>query len=75
MDIEMPIMDGIEATRILKANDKQNKIKIIMLSAFNSQDVITSCFKAGAIDFCVKPISFKKLKEYKNENYLLFDNN
>ena len=75
MDIEMPIMYGIEATRILKANDKQNKIKIIMLSAFNSQDVITSCFKAGAIDFCVKPISFKKLKEYKNENYLLFDNN
>jgi len=67
MDNEMPIMDGVEATKIIKSNDKDNKIKIIILSAFNSESLILKCFQLGAIDFCVKLMTLKKLKDYKNE--------
>ena len=72
MDIEMPIMDGIEATKLIKLNDKENKIKIVMLSAFISEALISECFQLGAIDFCVKPITFKKLKDYKTEKIILY---
>ena len=72
MDIEMPVMNSIEATRILKEKDKINQIKIVMQTAFDGEDIIRACFEAGAIDFCSKPISFQKLKQFKEEKIILF---
>ena len=72
MDIDMPILNGIEATKIIKEKDKMNKIRIIMLSAFNSEEIIRQSLDAGAIDFCVKPISFQMLKDMKEEGKLLY---
>ena len=72
MDIEMPIMNGIEATKIIKSIDKANQVKIVMLSAFSGEEIIRESFKAGAIEFYLKPISFKKLKEMKESKFIIF---
>jgi two-component system sensor histidine kinase/response regulator len=58
LDIMMPVMGGLEATKILKSNPVTRHIPIIFLSALNSSEDIVSGFEAGAADYIPKP--FKK---------------
>jgi len=52
MDIEMPFMDGIEATGIIKK--KISSVKIIMLTAFLNETALLDCFNAGASGYILK---------------------
>lgn len=63
MDIQMPIMDGLQATRHIKSSDKfkQNPIPIIAVSASAYADDRKQVNKAGMDDFIPKPIEIKKL--------------
>jgi DNA-binding NarL/FixJ family response regulator len=54
MDIEMPGLDGIETTRIVK--QKYPHIKIIMLTVFDNDENIFSAIKAGADGYLLKEI-------------------
>lgn len=54
MDIEMPEMDGITATRIIRK--KKINIPIIFQSAYNSEEKIKQCFTAGGNEFLSKPL-------------------
>ena len=72
MDIGMQIMKGIGAIRLIKDLDKKNQAKIVILSAFRGEEIIQECFHAGAIDFHLMPISFKKLKEMKESKLIIF---
>jgi len=56
MDITMPVMNGIEALRRIRALDP--KAKIIMCSSMSQQRYIVKSIQLGARDFIVKP--FKK---------------
>lgn len=53
MDITMPNMDGIEATRALHACDDQ--AKVVVVSALGQQAMVLAAIQAGAKDFIVKP--------------------
>jgi DNA-binding response OmpR family regulator/DNA-binding CsgD family transcriptional regulator len=57
MDWELPIMNGIEATSIIKQDKKTETIPIIMCTGvmMTSEDLQTA-FNAGAIDFIRKPV-------------------
>ena len=55
LDINMPQMDGFEAIKLLKENEKYNSIPVIFLTADKSPETETHCFQAGAIDFVSKP--------------------
>jgi len=46
MDVRMPIMDGVEATKIIK--EKHKNIKIIILTTFNEDEYIFKAIKHGA---------------------------
>ena len=61
MDIKMPEMDGLEATRIIR--EKSKDIPIIALTAFAFNDDRTRTLEAGCNDFLTKPISSLLLKE------------
>jgi pilus assembly protein CpaE len=56
MDIMMPDLDGIEATRQLRANPATADIPIIMLTAKDSIEDKLSGFDSGADDYVVKPV-------------------
>jgi DNA-binding NarL/FixJ family response regulator len=59
MDIEMPEMNGIDATRKIVA--EMPEIKIIGLSMHNETDVMESMREAGASAFVAKDSAFEKL--------------
>lgn len=63
MDVQMPNMDGLEATQIIRKNEKNKNIPIIALTASNSVGDKEKCLEAGMNDFLTKPIVEKTLKE------------
>lgn len=59
MDIEMPILNGIEATEIVK--QKYPHIKIVMLTVFDNDENIFNAIKAGADGYLLKDVNPKVL--------------
>lgn len=59
MDIEMPVLNGIESTEIVK--QKYPHIKIIMLTVFDNDENIFNAIKAGADGYLLKEINAKDL--------------
>jgi DNA-binding NarL/FixJ family response regulator len=61
MDIEMPVLNGIETTQVVK--QKYPQIKIIMLTAFDNDENIFNAIKAGADGYLLKEINPKNLHD------------
>ncbi len=61
MDIEMPVLNGIETTEIVK--QKFPHIKIIMLTVFDNDENIFNAIKAGADGYLLKEINAKDLHD------------
>ncbi|MTK11187.1 MAG: response regulator transcription factor [Clostridiaceae bacterium] len=52
MDVRMPIMDGVEATKIIK--EKYKNVKVIILTTFNEDEYIFKAIKNGADGYLLK---------------------
>ncbi|MBN1971964.1 MAG: response regulator [Candidatus Delongbacteria bacterium] len=66
MDIQMPVMDGIEATDIIRKFEKDIKVlpvKIIALTAHATDGYKEQCYDRGMNGFITKPLKIEKLKE------------
>ena len=57
MDLDMPIMNGYEAISIIRGLDQALSIKIVVVSAFTTENDRTECLKLGIQDFLPKPVS------------------
>jgi len=66
MDLNMPVMDGYEAMRIIKK--RHPKIPIIAQTAYTLSDDRHKCLKAGFNDYISKPINRVALLRLVNEN-------
>lgn len=62
MDIMMPVMSGIEATEIIKSDEKMRHIPIVMLTAAGNKEDIVKGLEVGAIDYITKPFFMPELK-------------
>ena len=56
MDIMMPVMDGIEATKRIKMIPVCHDIPVLMVTAKQEMDSLEEAFDAGAMDYIYKPI-------------------
>lgn len=59
MDLVMPDMDGVEATRLIR--QRYPEIQVIALTSFEERDLIQSTLKAGAIGYLLKSTSAEDL--------------
>jgi len=57
MDINMPEMDGISATRLIKTNNGERFVPIIFITALDNAEIIANCLDAGGNDFVPKPVN------------------
>ncbi|MFH1153347.1 MAG: HD domain-containing phosphohydrolase [Pseudomonadota bacterium] len=62
MDVMMPTMDGLEATRRLKADDNTRLIPIVMVTALGDLPDRVRAMEAGADDFLSKPVEKIELR-------------
>lgn len=61
MDVMMPVMDGLTATRHIRANAQLKKMPVITLTAKAMPDDQKRCIEAGANDYMAKPLDVEKL--------------
>ncbi|MDF1874891.1 diguanylate cyclase [Sulfurimonas sp. SAG-AH-194-I05] len=61
MDIMMPEIDGLQATKMIKSNRKTKKIPVIFVTAKNDDETIGKCYKVGGDDYINKPFNYVEL--------------
>jgi NarL family two-component system response regulator LiaR len=59
MDLMMPVMDGVTATRTI--HESYPDVRIIALTSFNEQELIEGALKAGAMSYLLKTVSAAEL--------------
>ncbi len=63
MDIQMPILDGITTTRLIRAMDRFKDLPIVAVTANAMSDERVMCLSSGMQDYLVKPIDPRMLYE------------
>ncbi|MCB8907071.1 MULTISPECIES: response regulator transcription factor [Streptomyces] len=54
MDIRMPVLDGLEATRRITADERLEGVRVVILTTFDADDHVYGALRAGASGFLVK---------------------
>jgi sigma-B regulation protein RsbU (phosphoserine phosphatase) len=57
LDITMPLMDGYETLRHLRADPRHAQIPVVMVSAIDDTDSVVRCLELGADDYVTKPFN------------------
>ena len=58
MDVMMPVMDGYEATRRIKAATSDRWLPVVFLSALDKEENLVAGLEAGGDDYLAKPVNF-----------------
>jgi CheY-like chemotaxis protein len=61
MDLTMPLIDGLQATRILKADPSTMRIPIVALTAHGQPEDRQAAHDAGCISFLAKPVEPRRV--------------
>lgn len=63
MDLSLPMIDGLAATRLIRKLPKLKKIPIIAVSAHDTSDFLSEALEAGCNSYITKPIDFTELEQ------------
>ena len=61
MDIVLPVMDGLQATRLIRENPNTHSTPIMAMTARVTLEDKKKCFRSGCDDFLAKPFTIKEL--------------
>ncbi|MCR9066970.1 MAG: response regulator [Cytophagales bacterium] len=67
MDTQMPEMDGLEATRVIRSNENIKQPFIVSITASAMRSEIDACLQAGMDSYLCKPITLQALKTLLKE--------
>jgi signal transduction histidine kinase/CheY-like chemotaxis protein len=73
MDLQMPVMDGLTATKAIRTYEREHclePVPIVAMTAHVLDSERNACKDAGMNDFLVKPVAFKEFEKILN-NYIL----
>ncbi|HEV7842751.1 MAG TPA: response regulator [Pyrinomonadaceae bacterium] len=62
MDLSLPILDGLAATRRIRQHEELRRVPIIAVSAHDTSDFHADALAAGCNDYVTKPIDFEQLE-------------
>jgi CheY-like chemotaxis protein len=63
MDVSMPLMDGLEATRLIREQEKRDRKRRVPIVAVTGISDKETCLKAGMDDFMTKPFLLDHLRQ------------
>jgi CheY-like chemotaxis protein len=63
MDLSLPMIDGLAATRLIRKLPMCQKTPIIAVSAHDTSDFLAEALEAGCNSYITKPIDFNELEE------------
>ena len=63
MDLNLPVMDGLEATKLIRTNPEMKETVVVAVTAHADPDHRTRALAAGCNAFVTKPIDFEWLNE------------
>ena len=66
LDINMPVMDGLEVLKRMKSDDEYKKIPVIMLTTTDDPREVEHCYELGCSIYITKPVDFKQFTERLN---------
>lgn len=66
LDINMPIMDGVELLQKIKSDEELKEIPVIMLTTTDDPREVEACYKLGCNMYITKPVQFDKFAEILN---------
>lgn len=62
MDISLPVIDGLQATREIRSDKKFERLPIIVVSAHDNEEIRREAAQAGGSEYITKPIEIEELK-------------
>jgi DNA-binding NarL/FixJ family response regulator len=62
MDIRMPVMDGLEATRLIRADPALAGTRVLVLTTFHLDEYVFAALRAGASGFLLKDVPAEELR-------------
>lgn len=63
LDLNMPKMDGREALKILKADQRLKQIPVVVLTTSEAEEDVLKSYDLGVNSFITKPVTFERLVE------------
>src|SRR5688572_29362904 len=63
MDVSMPVLDGVEATRQVRAGDGPDRPQVVMLTMHADADVVRRALRAGAVGYLTKDSDIDEVVE------------
>lgn len=63
LDWDMPVMNGLETLKILRANPSYESMKIMMVTAQSGMESVTEAIECGASDYLMKPLNEEMFRE------------
>ena len=63
LDLNIPIMNGIQMLERLRSDSTTKDVKVIMLSTSDEENEMKQCKSLGCLDYMVKPVGYKQIGE------------
>ena len=63
LDIKLPLIDGIEVLRRIKADDRTKTIPVVMLTSSHEERDLVETYRLGVNSYIVKPVDFEQVTE------------